>query len=100
MINVTDVVDTSKVHIDGKKPEVEANPVPAIIVNLPSADDFRKTLKLTPPQKKDEVEENWDVVIGPASPVMRIASETIVEVNHRGNDPRLGYVLWLSLIHI
>jgi len=40
MINVSDIVTPKEGYSDGSKPEVKVDPVPAIIVSLPSADDL------------------------------------------------------------
>jgi len=89
MINVTDVVDVDKGRISENKPEMETGLVPTVIVSLSSAGNSKKKTYLTPPPKSDE--ENGEEVIGPTGPVMRVTSETIVEIDRRGNDPRLGY---------
>jgi len=93
MINVTAMVETSEIQAKGEGseggPEVRASPVPAIVVSLPTVEYFRRKLYTTPPPKNDE--ESDDADTRPNGPVMRVTSETIVEVNRRGNDPRLGY---------
>jgi len=61
-------------------------------VSLPVVVDVQRELYTTPSPKNDgDGEDSDDTEIGPNSPVMRVTSETIVEVNRRGSDPRLGY---------
>jgi len=62
------------------------------MVSLPVAGDFQQKRYTIPPPKDDgDSGDSNDTEIGPNSPVMRVTSETIVEVNRRDSDPRLGY---------
>ena len=94
--NVTAEIHTTEREaqrrIEGSGPEVKTSPAPTIMVSLPVVGDLQQDLYTTPsPKNKGDSEDSDDTEIGPNSPVMRVTSETIVEVNRRGNDPRLGY---------
>ena len=96
MINVTAEIHTTEREaqrrIEGREPEARISPAPTIMVSLPVVDDFQPKLYTMPsPQGDGKDEDSSDTEFGPNSPVMRVTSETIVEVNRRGNDPRLGY---------
>ena len=99
MIDVTAEIHTTEREalwrINEGGPEIRTSQVHAIMVSLPTVDNFSRQLYTTPSPKEDEDGEDSgdsdETDTGPNGPVMRVTSETIVEVNRRGSDPRLGY---------
>jgi len=78
------------------KPETEVNPVPAIVVSLPTVDKLKVKPNLTPPPGSDETDVYVQAarkhgIMDQPNPTMSVTSETLVEVTRRRNDPRLGY---------